>query len=78
MAKLDTKMRCMYCNEASILEADLTAEQVQRVINWMHTPRTTRPLIQHALPFLTADQRELLLSGTHSACFDTMFPEEEE
>ena len=33
-------------------------------------------LIQVALPTLTADERELLISGTCGTCFDRMFPSE--
>jgi hypothetical protein len=35
-------------------------------------------LIQHALPALSAAERELLISGTHPACWDALFPEEDE
>jgi hypothetical protein len=35
-------------------------------------------LIQDALGYLTADERELLISGTCGACFDNMFPPEPE
>lgn len=34
--------------------------------------------IQVALPELSAGDREQLLTGTHSACFDMLFPEEDE
>lgn len=34
--------------------------------------------IQNALPMLTANQREQLMTGMHGECFDDMFPEEEE
>lgn len=30
-------------------------------------------LIQTAMPYLSADQRELLISGTCGKCFDKMF-----
>jgi hypothetical protein len=33
--------------------------------------------IQDALPMLSADERELLISGICGHCFDTMFCEEE-
>ena len=35
-------------------------------------------LIQKALPYLTVDQRELLISGVCGPCFDGMFPDESE
>jgi len=34
--------------------------------------------IQDALGYLTADERELLISGTCGACFDNMFPPDPE
>lgn len=33
-------------------------------------------LIQEAMPYLSDDERELLISGTCGSCFDAMFPEE--
>ena len=33
---------------------------------------------QDAFPYLTDDQRELLISATCGPCFDEMFPEDEE
>jgi hypothetical protein len=33
---------------------------------------------QNAFPYLTADERELLISGTCGPCFDSMFPEEDD
>ena len=35
-------------------------------------------LIQDAMPYLTADEREVLISGTCGECFDNMFPEPSE
>ncbi len=34
--------------------------------------------IQSAMPYLTGDERELLISGTCGPCFDNMFPDEDE
>lgn len=33
---------------------------------------------QNAFPYLTDDQRELLVSQTCGSCFDRMFPEEDD
>ena len=33
---------------------------------------------QHAFPYLTADQRELMVSQTCGECFDRMFPPDED
>lgn len=32
--------------------------------------------IQNALPTLSADEREQLVSGSHGSCFDNAFPED--
>ena len=34
--------------------------------------------IQDAMPYLSADERELLISGTCGACFDKMFGDPED
>ena len=34
-------------------------------------------LIQNAMPYLSADEREVLISGTCGPCFDRMFGSEE-
>ena len=34
-------------------------------------------LIQDAFPYLSVDEREILISGTCGPCFDAMFSEEE-
>jgi len=36
------------------------------------------PLIQNAMPSVSAGDREMLLSGTHDECWDKMFADEEE
>ncbi|MDF2792131.1 MAG: hypothetical protein K0S80_5233 [Neobacillus sp.] len=33
--------------------------------------------VQHAFPYLTADKRELLVSGVCGKCFDEIFAEED-
>ncbi len=33
--------------------------------------------IQNVMPYLTPDQRELLISGICGNCFDDLFPEED-
>lgn len=35
-------------------------------------------LIQNALPFLTAGQREILMTGVSDECWDALFPDEGE
>ena len=43
-----------------------------------HCIRCGVGLIQNAMPNLSADDRELLISGICGPCFDKMFPPEEE
>ena len=59
---------CIQCKETqhiTVGTADLT--------NWENGE-----LIQNAMPYLTAGQREILISGVCETCFDNMFAGEEE
>jgi len=51
---------------------DLTVN-VEGFVNWQ-----AGEFIQEALPELSCDERELLISGTCSTCFDELFPSEDE
>ena len=59
---------CRLCNEV----ADLTVN-IEGFVAWQGGK-----LIQDALPELSADQRELLISGTCDKCWNEMFPSDEE
>lgn len=67
MATITTPV-CRYCNTADTIE--LSEAEVQALAEF-------RP-IQDALPNRTDDERELLISGTHPACWDALFPEEDD
>lgn len=67
MATITTPV-CAHCNIASTIE--LSDAEVKA---W----KEVRP-IQKALPHRTDDERELLMTGTHPACWDIMFPPEDE
>lgn len=54
---------CRWCGNRAILEVDL--ERLRLWENGM--------LITEAFPDLDADQRELLISGTHAHCWDAMW-----
>jgi hypothetical protein len=60
--------RCSVCGERGELEVD--GDGLGR---WM-----AGELVQRALPDLDADQRELLVSGTHAPCWVKMFGQEDE
>ena len=59
---------CQFCQVDHVVMADQ-----MDVANWENGA-----LIQDALPYLSADDRELLISGTCGACFDKMFPPDPE
>jgi hypothetical protein len=59
---------CRLCNEV----ADLTVN-IEGFVAWQGGK-----LIQDALPELSADQRELLISGTCDKCWNEMFGSDEE
>ena len=56
-------LQCVHCDET--YQINLNYEDVQA---WKDGT-----LIQDALPYLNADQRELLISKTCGPCFDKMF-----
>lgn len=60
---------CIRCNETSELVVDADSYTKWTVFG---------ELIQDAFPNMTTDNRELLISGIHPACWDSMFGEEEE
>lgn len=60
---------CVVCNiagEVQVTEAELAAY------------KSTPGHIQDVLPRLSDGEREMLISGTHSECFDILFPAEDE
>ena len=58
---------CTHCGETSKLRVDADAYR-----QWV-----SGALIQDAFPDMDADNRELLISGTHPACWDTMFGDDQ-
>jgi hypothetical protein len=59
---------CRVCGKTSTLEVD--ADKYER---WR-----TGELAQKVFPEMSADEREVLISGTHPACWDRLFSKEEE
>ena len=59
--------RCRTCGDTHILMVN--AQDKKR---WMEGE-----LIQDAMPYLSADEREVLISGVCGTCFDKMFGSEE-
>lgn len=58
---------CAVCKEKSFIPVER-----ERYERWMGGA-----YIQHAFANLTADEREVLITGTHPACWKRLFPEEE-
>lgn len=59
---------CLVCGKEGYV--DVYYEDVTRYINGAK--------VQDAFPYLPAEQREMIISGTHPACFNEIFPPEEE
>ena len=58
---------CPWCHKFSVVE--VPAAGLVEYMNGAH--------IQNAFPDLTANQRELLKTGTHAACWDQFVPGDE-
>lgn len=58
---------CCVCGEYEVWSLDRAA-----VMSWQEGEH-----IQHAFPDMSAGDREILISGTHPACWDKLFPEED-
>lgn len=58
---------CMVCGGRSQLE--MTKAQLDRYLAGAH--------VQDVFPAWTTSERELVITGTHSACWDKMFPNED-
>lgn len=64
------QVQCLTCHEIYVF--DVGPEDFEK---W----RTGQiKYVQDAFPYLTPDQREMLISRTCGPCFDRMFPEDEE
>lgn len=60
--------KCEMCGEVSNVEVGHTDHEAWKF----------GVLAQHAFPYLTPAQRELLISGTCDSCFKTLFAEDDE
>lgn len=63
MDKVKVDLPCVKCGERQAIEVDIDGYN-----RWRNGA-----LIQNALPTLTADQREVLISGICSKCWNKMF-----
>lgn len=65
MAQVVTTPACIACGRHS--EIELTDTEVAAM--------KSGALIQNAMPERSADERELMITGTHGECWDNMFGE---
>lgn len=67
--------RCPMCEQPSLLRVD-DPETARKVTAWMKMPPGERPFIQDVFPQMSPGDREMILTGSHEACFDEAFPDE--
>jgi hypothetical protein len=65
---MNIDVTCWKCNTEHLIFVDREAYE-----NWQNGE-----LIQDALFMLSADEREMLMSGTCGECWDKLFPNEDE
>lgn len=63
MSNVKIEANCRMCNNSQIIEVEESSLR-----KWQQGE-----LIQNAMPELTADEREMLISGTCNVCWDEMF-----
>jgi hypothetical protein len=64
---------CPVCEKPSWITVD--PNTASRVMDWLHAP-DNKPFIQHALPMLSVDEREQILTGIHGPCYDKLFADD--
>lgn len=76
---VEIAINCAVCDRKVSMSLDYS--DFRKLDKWLSKDRTEREPIQNALPFLTADQREMFISRICPTCWDAMFkgePEEDE
>lgn len=66
--------RSVFTNQIHTMEIPVRKEDYEM---WEKTPPNQRPLIQQYFHYLTADEREFILSGCTPNEWDEMYNEEE-
>ena len=61
--------QCINCGQIGYIED--VKEKDYKV--WIEIDKSIRPKIQDLFPYLNADQREQIMTGTHPACWNQMF-----
>lgn len=63
------KTKCPFCHKYHLVEVD-----IKDFYAWHDGEK----LVQDAFPYLSANEREMLISGICPTCWDKMFPPEED
>lgn len=63
-----TEIRCWHCGRLYTIQLSKAGIEA----------RENGALVQDAFPELTADERELLISGTCGECWDKLFPHDQD
>ena len=69
--------RCPFCRKAHTVQVHGKAHTVQ-VHGKDYRAWQNGKHAQDAFPYLSANERELLISGIYPSCWDNMFPPEED
>ena len=64
-------IKCPCCGQVSTIQLD--PDKAKAFDEGLKAYTEHRTLMQNAFPFLTSDERELLISGTCSKCWNNMF-----
>jgi len=64
-----TTNKCCVCSNATTLRVELDSYR-----SWL----IDGEMVQDAFPAMSAEERELLITGTHPECWDSMFGDDDE
>lgn len=67
MAMQQLERHCVWCHKNYLLELD------EEKVRWWEAGAH----VQNVWPELSVGDREMIISGTHSACFDEMFKDDD-
>jgi len=68
MSVIFTTPSCIVCAQTSVIT--LEKKELERILEGEH--------IQNVLSHRTADERELIITGTHSECWDSFMSNEDD
>lgn len=69
-------IRCPFCK--NVVRTPVSEEVYDRYADWSSRIRSEREPVQKVFPELSAEIREMLISGICPKCWDEMFGEEDD